>query len=237
VRADDEDERATAPMKVGPAGALVAEVRGFNRHTAVRVEADERDALERLCRYMARPAVAAGRVSVLPDGNVAYRVRSPRGGAATHRLMTPMEFMARLSALVAPPRTPLVRHHGVLAPNSRWRAAVVPSPPIEEGSGACGGGATMVVAASATMVVAAGSVASTAAAQPTTAPSAAKAMRINGATLFWRGWGVDALPCPGCGARMKMIAALTERAAIVRILEHIGESTEAPRMRRARDGP
>ena len=36
---------------------------------------------------------------------------------------------------------------------------------------------------------------------------------------------------------MKMIAALTERAAIARILEHLGESTEVPRMRRARDGP
>ena len=44
---------------------LVAEVGGFNLHAGVRVEADDRDALERLCRYMARPAVAAGRVSVL----------------------------------------------------------------------------------------------------------------------------------------------------------------------------
>ena len=111
---------------------------GFNLHAGVRVEADERDALERLCRYMARPAVAAGRVSVLPDGNVAYRVKSPRSGAATHRVMTPMEFMGRLAALVPPPRTPLVRYHGVLAPNSPWRVAVVPLPPVAE---ECGDGA------------------------------------------------------------------------------------------------
>ncbi|MBK6533177.1 MAG: transposase [Deltaproteobacteria bacterium] len=74
---------------------LVAEVGGFNLHAGVRVEADDRDALERLCRYMARPAVAAGRVSVLPDGNVAYRVKSPRSGAATHRVMSPMEGIRR----------------------------------------------------------------------------------------------------------------------------------------------
>ena len=61
--------------------------------------------------------------------------------------------------------------------------------------------------------------------------------RIDWASLLWRVWGVDAMRCPGCGGRMKMIAALTERAAIVRILEHLGESTEVPRMRRARDGP
>ncbi len=47
------------------------------------VAVDDRGALERLCRYMARPAVASGRVSVLPDGNVAYRVKSPRSAGAT----------------------------------------------------------------------------------------------------------------------------------------------------------
>nr|MBK7063943.1 transposase zinc-binding domain-containing protein [Deltaproteobacteria bacterium] len=93
----EADERALAPMLVASRG-LVAEMGGFNLHAGVRVEADDRSALERLCWYMARPAVAAGRVTRLPDGNVAYRV------------MGPMEFMARLSALVPPPRTPLVRY-------------------------------------------------------------------------------------------------------------------------------
>jgi hypothetical protein len=32
-----------------------------------------------------------------------------------------MEFMARLAALVPPPRRPLVRYHGVFAPHSPWR--------------------------------------------------------------------------------------------------------------------
>ncbi|MDB4931953.1 MAG: ATP-dependent helicase HrpA [Myxococcaceae bacterium] len=61
--------------------------------------------------------------------------------------------------------------------------------------------------------------------------------RIEWARLLWRVWGVDALRCAGCGGRMKMIAALTEPAGIVRILEHLGLSTEVPRMRRSRDGP
>jgi hypothetical protein len=215
----------------------MAEVSGFNLHAGVRVAADERDALERLCRYMARPAVAAGRVSVLPDGNVAYRVKSPRSTGATHRVMTPMEFMARLSAPVPPPRTPRVRYHGVVAPNSPRRVAVVPLPPIEEAIGVCGGGATVVASASDAAVIAGGAVASTAPAKPAAAPSAARTGRIDWARLLWRVWKVDALKCPACEGRMTIIAALTERTGIVRVLEHLGLSAEVPRLGRARDGP
>jgi len=35
--------------------------------------------------------------------------------------------MARLAALVPPPRMHLTRYHGVFAPHSRWRAAVTPA--------------------------------------------------------------------------------------------------------------
>jgi hypothetical protein len=34
--------------------------------------------------------------------------------------MTPLELLARLAALVPPPRYPLVRYHGVLAPHATW---------------------------------------------------------------------------------------------------------------------
>jgi len=43
--------------------------------------------------------------------------------------MTPLEALARLAAIVPPPRYPLLRFHGVLAPRHRWRARVVPQPP------------------------------------------------------------------------------------------------------------
>jgi hypothetical protein len=43
--------------------------------------------------------------------------------------MTPMEFLARLAALVAPPRYALVKYFGVLSSHSRWRAQVVPRQP------------------------------------------------------------------------------------------------------------
>ena len=43
--------------------------------------------------------------------------------------MTPLEALARLAAIVPPPRYPLSRFHGVLAPRHRWRARIVPQPP------------------------------------------------------------------------------------------------------------
>ncbi len=109
------------------AGAGV-EHAGFNLHAGVRVAADDRAGLERLCRYVARPAVCAERVALRADGTVTYRLKTPRRSGETHRVMQPEEFLARLVALIPPPRFPLVRYHGVFAPNAPWRGAIVPGP-------------------------------------------------------------------------------------------------------------
>src|SRR5262249_54696350 len=61
------------------------------------------------------------------DGRIAYQVKSPRKGR-THRVMTPMDFMARRAAVVPAPFLPLVRNHGVLASRSSWRSLVTPKP-------------------------------------------------------------------------------------------------------------
>ena len=37
--------------------------------------------------------------------------------------MTPVECLARLCALIPPPRYPLTRFHGVLAPREQWPTA------------------------------------------------------------------------------------------------------------------
>ena len=101
----------------------------FDVHAGVRVGAADDEGRERLCRYVLRPALSLDRLSVLPDGRVAYRVRHPLGPNATHRVMEPVELLARLAAIVPPPRYPLLRYHGVLASGSKWRFAVVPRPP------------------------------------------------------------------------------------------------------------
>ena len=44
----------------------------------------------------------------------------------------PVDFIARLAALVPKPRVNFTRFHGVLAPNHRWRGLVTPA---ERGTG------------------------------------------------------------------------------------------------------
>ena len=61
----------------------------------------------------ARPPFALERIEVLKDGRISYLMKTPRRGS-THRLMMPVEFMARLAILVPPPYFPL-RPHGPLA--------------------------------------------------------------------------------------------------------------------------
>jgi len=117
--------------------------RGFDIHAGVWVAANDRAGRERLFRYCARPALSLERLRQLPDGRIAYALRKPWGNE-THRVMDPLQFLARLAAIVPPPRHPLVRFHGVFAPQSFWRSKVVPEPPPaqrtsnEEKSGAHG---------------------------------------------------------------------------------------------------
>jgi hypothetical protein len=101
---------------------------GFDVHCAVRIAADDDAGRERLVRYCTRPPFALDRIELLRDGRVSYLLKAPRKGR-THRVMAPMELIGRLAALIAPPKIPLVRYHGVFAPRSSWRPLVTPKPP------------------------------------------------------------------------------------------------------------
>jgi hypothetical protein len=83
--------------------------------------------LERLCRYIARPAVSTKRLSLTRNGQVRYELKTPYRNGATHVIFEPLDFISRLVALIPKPRVNLTRFHGVFAPNSRYRAMVTPS--------------------------------------------------------------------------------------------------------------
>ena len=58
------------PKESGFNQTLCADIDGFSLHAAVRCGADERQALEQLCRYITRPALANERVQCNADGQV-----------------------------------------------------------------------------------------------------------------------------------------------------------------------
>ncbi len=132
---DAEEDGGAASENRPPSSHGAVERDGFNLHATVAIAADDDIARERLMRYGARPPIALDRLRWLPGGRVAYRIKGLRDGRAKHRVMTPLEFLARLAAIVPPPRYPLLRYHGVLAPRSPWRRDVVPRAPEQSGCG------------------------------------------------------------------------------------------------------
>lgn len=76
---------------------------------------------------MSRPPVAEDRLTLTASGQVRYILKTPYRDGTTHIVLEPLDFIARLAALVPPPRMHLTRYHGVFAPHSRLRAAITPA--------------------------------------------------------------------------------------------------------------
>jgi hypothetical protein len=68
--------------------------------------------------------VAVDRMALTLSGQVRYTLKTPYRDGTTHIVLEPLDLLARLAALVPPPRMHLTRYHGVFAPHSKLRAAV-----------------------------------------------------------------------------------------------------------------
>ena len=108
------------------APALVAECGGVNIHAGTAIDGRDRRRLERLCRYMGRPPICEERLERLEDGRVSYGFKSAWKDGTRGIVLDPLDFIARLCALVPPPRFHLVRYHGVFAGGSADRRLIVP---------------------------------------------------------------------------------------------------------------
>ena len=71
---------------------------GFSLNVAVACQGQQRERLERLCRYVTRPAVCLERLSTNAAGQVSYELKHPFRDGTTHILFTPEDFLARLAA-------------------------------------------------------------------------------------------------------------------------------------------
>lgn len=106
---------------------LCAEDDWFSLHAGVRIPASNRDGLERLCRYIARPPLSHDRLRKREDGLLELRLKTPWRDGTTHLVLSPHELLEKLAAIIPPPRVNLVTYHGILAPAAKHRAAVVPA--------------------------------------------------------------------------------------------------------------
>ena len=79
-------------------------VKDIRRKT--RRKSHQRKKLERLCRYITRPAIAERRLSLANNGNVVIALKTPYDDGTTHVVLSLMEFMGRLAALERVQLTP-----------------------------------------------------------------------------------------------------------------------------------
>ncbi len=97
---------------------------GFSVDASVSIEGTDRPGLERLLRYCARPPFALEHLQQRDADQLVYRSPKPRPGAPGDLVLTPLELIDKIAALVPPPRAHRHRYYGVLAPNASLRAAV-----------------------------------------------------------------------------------------------------------------
>ena len=170
----------------------------------------ERAKLEKLCRYVTRPAVAESRLKLLANDNVLLKLKKSYTDGTSHLVFSPIEFIEKLAALVPPPRAHLTRFHGVLAPHAKIRSLVVPKKPK----------------APIELPVAANDTAK--------AESQKDPRRISWAKLLKRVFSIDMETCRHCGGDMKIIAAIMETAVVEKILKHVGLPHKPPDVAPAR---
>ena len=136
-------------------------------------------------------------------------------------LLEPLDLVARLVALIPPPRFHMLRYHGVLAAHAKARAEVVPgratSTPCEPVQLGLGFGAAT-------------------ASEPTSEPlpTPERASRHPWAWLLARVFAVDVTVCPRCAGPMRLVTIATTREEIAKALDHAGLGPRPPPRSRSR---
>ncbi len=187
-----------------PARCAVSD--GYNLHAAVSVGPKSRPGLERLCRYICRPALAKSRLERRVDGKVVLKMKRVWSDGTAAMVFSPAEFVSRLAALVPPPQKNTVHYHGVLASNAALRSRVVPDAPAERADTAS---------------------------EPR---SLAKPDRAAKHPRRWRTWselllrvfGIDAWLCPHCDKPMKLRTVVVGPPATTKVLRGLERAARAP---------
>ncbi len=129
-----------------------------------------------------------------PGGNIRYQLKTPYRDGTTHVIFEPLDFIARLAALIPRPRANLTRFHGVFAPNSKHRALITPSKRGKSVKRQIDGDERSPVEQHAAMTW---------------------AQRLK------RVFSIDISICEECGGAVKVIASIEDPAVIKQILGHL----------------
>jgi hypothetical protein len=131
---------------------------------------------------------------------VRYELKTPWRNGTTHVEWDPVDFIAKLAALVPPPRAHLTRFHGVFAPNANLRAQLTPS----------GRGKRPVTEAAPADVNA----------NSDHRSPDEKRRAMSWAQRLKRVFNIDVTTCIQCGGAVRIVASIEQPTAIRAILAH-----------------
>jgi len=194
-------------------GKLCVEINGYSLHAATRVHEVAREKLERLIRYVCRPAVAGHRIEPVDDHRVRIKLKNEWSGGVTSVQMSNRDLLLRIAAQIPLPRACSVRYHGAFAPASALRAAIVPSR---------GELAKQRIKAKAEQASKARCAEN---AKPESANADQAAPARSSSKLCWaealrRAFHFDATRCR-CGGKRELLAVIMAAATVKRILQHV----------------
>ena len=169
----------------------MAKESGFSLHAGVSAKSYQKEKIERLCRYITRPAVSLNRLRLSETGKVIYELKNPYKNGTTHVVFEPLDFIARLAALVPRPWVNLTRFHGVFAPNSKYRKAVTgyDKSSVEESSAAT--------------------------------TNTNQRYRMSWAERLKRVFNIDITTCQHCQGNVRIISCIKDKSLIDKILSHL----------------
>ena len=174
-------------------------VNGFSLHANTSSNPLARDQLCKLVEYIARGPLSNERVEITDTGNVRLKLKSAFLGGTTHLLFTPGEFIEKLSAIIPPPKSHLVKWSGVFAPNSKHRKMIVLKPDNKKG------------------II-----------NKENCTSENPLKNYPWAKMLARVFQIDISVCDTCGGEMRVMATITNTRQAGRYLRHVGIDHEAP---------
>lgn len=123
-----------------------------------------------------------------------YQLKRPFRDGTTEVVFEPLDFIARLAALIPKPRVNLTRFHGVFAPNAKLREQVTPRRRSKS--------------------------AETEKPEPAKTPQQRR-VAMTWAQRLKRVFNIDITVCTQCGGPVKVIASIEDPVVIEKILAHI----------------
>jgi hypothetical protein len=174
-------------------------VNGFSLHANTATNTLARDRLRKLVEYISRGPLSNERLEITKSGQVKLKLKTAYSDGTSHLLFTPGEFIEKLSAIIPPPKSHLVKWSGVFAPNSPCRKKVVLNPDEKKGKS-----------------------------PKSSCMEDIPLKNSSWSKMLAKVFKIDVTKCQHCKGDMAILAAITNRSEVARYLKHLGIENEAP---------